>query len=299
MSIPFLLSSVVQKNVSLLAGAFGIEQTISLRRAYEQVLAHIQGWDHSLDPDDGPSIFFHGAAERDEVFSHFLTGYDLPVLAPFDEAEVSALTATVTESLNLLTRLDGDAGVAFDLLIHVLLVVRIPAFGSRSDALGLVIAGPEADWSRLEIAELLWHEAVHQALFLEDLVEPLFSVEEGELVSPEAYVRNPLLGMNRPFDLAFHGVAVSIAILDLHLRAGSCRRAIEMLPSVAPSLAELTARRHLLTKHGAEILDDLVTAAGALTSEVAELSARGMQERGERPSRRSYLELQPSWRARS
>jgi hypothetical protein len=283
----------------LLAEALGVRNAFSAGDAYSQALAQIQRWKHCFHLHERPSIFFQGTAEYNDVFSHFLASYDIPPLKPFDADEVLAIRATIMESLDLLGSLDSDARETFDIIVRALLIVRIPAFGSLSDALGIVMAGPEADWSRLEVAELLWHEAVHQALFLQDLVHPLFSIEDSALASPETCVRNPLLGVERPFDLAFHGAAVSVALLDLHLRATSHRRATELLSMLAPTIDELTARRHLLTGCGAEILDEMVDAVRTFVSDVEELAERGSQEEHELPSRRSYLELQPSWRASS
>jgi hypothetical protein len=291
-NIPFLQFSVVTRNVQLLARALNIENVASAADAYSQALQLIQGWMLRFDSYNRPSILFEGASGHEEVFSHFLALYDRPIPKPFDVHEISAISAALTESLELLARLHGDARKTFDLLVQVLLVVRIPAFGSLSDALSMIVAGPEAAWSRLEITELLWHETVHQALFLEDLVESLFSVDQSQLGTPEACVPNPLLGINRPFDLAFHGTAVSVALIDLHLRAKSHRRVAQLIPTLAPSLDELMARRNLLSRRGNEILDELVVAVSQLTAGFVDLSSRGEQEKGEHFSRRSYLDLQ-------
>lgn len=293
--IPFLRSSAVQKNVSSLSVALGVKESIQPRLAYMQAIGLIQGWCHGLPPQKGPALLYHGDAKFSGLFEHYLASYDLPTLQPFAPVEVASLTSTVTEALDLLARVDEDARSTFDILVHALLIVRIPVFGSLSDALGVVIAGPKANWSSLEVAELLWHEAVHQALFLSDLIEPLFAVAERAPELLQTQIRNPLLGMDRPFDLAFHGVAVSVALLDLHLRAESYHRVLEILHSVEPSLDELLGCRYLLTERGALILDEVRAALSELSTDVAELATRGALEGGEIPSRRSYLELQQSW----
>lgn len=295
-NMPFLSYATVRKNANALAAALGIEDAVSPASAYVRALASIQGWNECLGADSGPSMFFQGGSECNAAFAHFLCDYELPAIKPFSVSEISEVTAAIEESLDLLAKINDDLRATFDLLVRTLLIVRIPAFGGRSDALGLVMAGPEADWSRLEIAELLWHEAVHQAVFLEDLVNPLFSTGEDQLVTPEARVHNPLLGTDRSLDLAFHGAAVSTAILDLHLRAASHRKVLLLLPGLALTIHQLTARRHFMTERGGEILDELVSAVRTIAAEAAEISAQGKQHMGEHPSRRSYLDLQPSWR---
>ena len=297
--IPFLRSSAVQKNVSTLSVALGVKESIQPRLAYMQAIGLIQGWCHGLPPQKGPALLYHGDAKFSGLFEHFLASYDLPSLAPFAPVEVASLAATVSEALTLLASVDDDARSTFDILVRALLIVRIPAFGSLSDALGVVLAGPRADWSRLEVAELLWHEAVHQALFLTDLIEPLFTVAESAPELLQEKIRNPLLGVDRPFDLAFHGVAVSVALLDLHLRAESYYRALEIFHTVEPSLDELLSRRYLLTERGSLILDEIRAALREITTEVGELAIRGALDGGGRPSRRSYLDLQQSWPGRA
>lgn len=291
MSLPFLEPASVHRNVDLLALAVGTENP-SRPRAYRDALNLLQGWVLGCEP--GQALLFQGDSDAEEAIAHFMVGYDAPA-EDLGAEEARAITAAVHESLDFLANLDSGAHATLDLLVTTLLIVRIPAFGGLSDALGIVMAGPRPEWPRLEIAELLWHEAVHQALFLQELVDPLFAVEGAALTRAGAQVTNPVLGAERPFDLAFHGAAVAVAVADLHVRARS-RRAFEVLPEIRLALDEMTARQELLTARGRMLLDELTAAAEVLSAQCAALGASATEYEGMRPSRRSYLDLHPAWR---
>jgi hypothetical protein len=294
MKLSFARLSVVQRNAELLTSAMGVPRDAPPDHAYRRALNSLQGWTDR--PDAGTALFFQGGTHADASFSHFLTGYDIPPVVPFEAADTSVISAAIDESLDLLHRLDADARATFDFLIHALLVVRIPAFGSLSDALGWVLAGPEATWSRLEMAELLWHEALHQALFLFDLVDPIFRTDGAGVAAAAASVLNPVLGEDRPYDLAFHGVAVSLSIVDLHLRAGSVRHAEQLLSTLSDAVDHLTALRGLLTARGVGVLEELEQAQHTLARDLSTNTIPVTEYPGERPTRRSYLDLQPAWR---
>ena len=299
MTLRSLGPASVGSRVIALAAALELPPATTAAEAYPRALAVLQPWPDARAPNGGLRLVFAGTGEAEALFAHFLSGCELPELEPFTAEETIAVSEAVRESVALLEELDVEAGATFETLVQTLLVVRAPAFGGLSDALGVVLAGPEATWSRLEIAELLWHEGVHQALFLHDLLDPLFVSEDDRLWAESARIRNPLLDVDRPFDLAFHGAAVSIALVDLDVRAAAYRQAAALLDSALPTLEEIERRSEFLTGHGAAIFDELRSAAEACSHAIAEPATPPSVYDDEPRSRRSFLELQPDWQSTS
>jgi hypothetical protein len=297
MLLGFVRPERVEAHIATLAGALGEPAPAAAagpRATYHALLNRLQPRRCEFPAGNAIRIEFDcDDAWSAALLAHFLAGFDVPRGARLDAGEQARISEKLAAAVLRVEAYDRDAARALRLLIGCVLVVRTPSFGSLADALGAVLFGPDPAWPVDEYAELLWHEAVHQALFLEDMLAPVFA-GGAALAAEDALVENPILGVRRPFDLAFHGAVVSAALHDFYDRLGAPERALEFGGALAATLDALVARRRLLTERGRELLDELravVAASPALRAGPARPARRGPGER------RSLLTLPPSLRA--
>ena len=156
-----------------------------------------------------------------------------------------------------------------DLIIAEIAVFQVarPEAGSHSAAIGLIWLNPSDNWSVEYLAELVFHELLHNILFLEDMTRGLMQdVELLEREDTRAYsaVRKTM----RYFDSSFHAAFVAAGMSWYHHRlavAGDTtqtekmddlllhgRIAVADLQKVATR--QEAAGRPILTSNGSELL---------------------------------------------
>ena len=72
--------------------------------------------------------------------------------------------------------------------------------GSVSRRIGFVWLAPSSDWTAQECGERLWHEYLHHALFLEDMVNTVFVRDPCAMSEPENRVPSAVRGVARRYD---------------------------------------------------------------------------------------------------
>jgi hypothetical protein len=249
----------VRANVALLSAALGGDRSDGSNAGgdYFALLERVQPYPGA--PRGAGAIHIeieHDAPWARALLAHFLVHFDVPRGPAHEHGEALAIRAKLGCAIDEIGRYHDGASETLRLLVSGVLVIKTPSFGSLADALGTVMVGPGADWPVAEYAELLWHEVVHQALFLEDMINPLFSAEPAELSAPEALVDNPILATRRPYHLAFHGAAVAAALHELCAWQGERDRARQLGAALAASVDSLRAKPQYLTANGRSVLDE-------------------------------------------
>lgn len=183
----------------------------------------------------------------------------LQPLAPRTEGSV---TQCIVEAEALLRAYDATAARYVGDLIGEIILLRNEGFiaGSFWHLLGVIWMSPGTDWAVVDYAEAMLHEAVHQSMFLNDMVRGLFKTSEDELRSPELLVMSPIRGVRRPYDAAFHAATVSTTLTHFHEWTGRQDRARSLCTPLLVTLAELYERRRVLTEAGREVLDAMLDA---------------------------------------
>ena len=159
-----------------------------------------------------------------------------------------------------------------DLLIGTLVFVRKAgsAGGSFGTALGMVWLNPQHDWTTADYAEALLHETVHQALFLEQLVRGMFTVDDGHrLAEEDARVVSAILRIGRPYDASLHSAWVAIALAEFDLERGEVDEACAKLSSLRPTVDGLREKDRFLDDHGKLLLSELESRYDAAVREIS------------------------------
>ena len=130
--------------------------------------------------------------------------------------------------------------------------------GGVSNRIGLVWLAASPSWTGYGCGEHLWHEYIHQCLFLEDMVNTVFDRDGGGMREPENWVPSAVLGVPRRYDRAFHSAWVAASIAQFRARASDFDGARAVFPKLWRCLDALVQKRHLLSDNGADQLDRLV-----------------------------------------
>jgi hypothetical protein len=141
----------------------------------------------------------------------------------------------------------GSALAPLGALVRSVLVVKPPLFASHPSLLGMVVLGPQPYLDEVDLTTLLLHELVHQAIFLHDMLDPLFQ-PLARARMPLAY--NPLLDTARPLDMCFHAAFVAYAVARLYAEAGRSADAATLLEPLGPCLRALADGSSALTSRG-------------------------------------------------
>ena len=166
----------------------------------------------------------------------------------------------VKSGLRWLRRMFPDTFPVFRDAVPFLVLARKSGHvsGSVSSRIGFVWLAPRREWSAQECGEHLFHEYVHQCLFLEDMVRTLFSREPGAMEEPRDLIVSALRGLPRRYDQSYHSAFVAAAIIEYRARASNLEGARALFAMLWPCMDALATRRHFLTENGEEQLDRLI-----------------------------------------
>lgn len=174
--------------------------------------------------------------------------------SPFPEPErvvAAAQLQPVIERLQRSLAAQGSQAVLCALIRNIL-VVKAPLFASHPCLLGMVVVGPTPYLDEVDLTTLLLHELVHQAIFLHEMLDPLFrSATRAEL--PLAY--NPLLDAARPIDMCFHAAFVSYVVARVYAESGRSAEAAALLAPLGRCLRVLGEGSNALTPRGKAYLE--------------------------------------------
>ena len=141
--------------------------------------------------------------------------------------------------------------------------------GSVSNRLGFVWLAPCASWIGRDCGEHLYHEFIHQSLFVEDMVGGLFR-DTSSMTSPDRLAFSAIRGLPRRYDQSYHSAFVASGIIEYRARASDIAGARALLPALWLCLDALDRERELLTDNGEEQLDQLVDCVFRQADELAQ-----------------------------
>ena len=130
--------------------------------------------------------------------------------------------------------------------------------GSVSNRIGLLWLAPSPSWTGQTCGEHLFHEYIHQCLFLEDMVNTVFDRDGCGMWEPENRVPSAVRGVPRRYDQSFHSAFVAAGIAEFRARASDFDGARAVFPRLWLCLDALVRKRHVLSDNGADQLDRLV-----------------------------------------
>lgn len=215
------------------------------------------------DVDEGPSLRFAVDDEVSAFIARVLNGGELApvaVLRLSPDAEFLA-RSRYAEAVDVLAAFHPGIPESVQRLIGTLLFVHVAncAGGSSDDAIGTVWISPRPDWSAARYAECLCHELAHQALFLEDMLSPVFDFEDQE---EEPLIVSSIRRVRRPYSSAFHAAVVGGVLVEMHGALGMPAEAERLVEGLSASVAEFRDKPQHLTAKGLEMLSNLEQIAG-------------------------------------
>lgn len=195
---------------------------------------------------------------------------DVSVVEAVAIEDVENIVASVRAARRLLGDYDKGAAELVENLIASFLFVRVDGYfgGSFWHVLGAVWMSPKPGWTIHDYAENILHESVHQAMFLDDMVNTLFAAPPEVLSSEAMLITSSIRGTKRPFDFAFHAATVSAALIQFYEWLNVDKRAIELCEGVLETLVELDQKSYLLSERGRTILTrmiDIVATSSTIT----------------------------------
>jgi hypothetical protein len=165
----------------------------------------------------------------------------------------------IAGALSLIREVDADTFGSINTLIGTFLLARLEGFegGSISSLIGAIWIALGPDRPVEDFAELIVHESVHNALFLEDMVHGVFVDGEARLGEEDALVTSAILRIPRGYDKAFHSAVVSVVLAELDQRLGRADKAASSLEPLLATLTGLREKADMLTDNGRRVLTEL------------------------------------------
>lgn len=173
--------------------------------------------------------------------------------------EIPWLETMHASALELLESYSSDMPHLVSRLVGCCLISRSRDFRSASFpfALGAIWLSPDRSWMTVDYAESLLHETTHQALYLDDMVNSLFSATPEVLDEPENRVVSAVRGVERRYDRAFHAASVATVLGHFHENFGHSDEAARYWTPLPTALQALEARKGVLADRGKALLREM------------------------------------------
>jgi hypothetical protein len=259
---PVLSLDRIAESAATVAGYARLETPgASLRSAFLRALDRLQRFHLDLHPDEAEVglSFAPASPVEEEAYGEVMIVDHLPQGWSYGPEEAAA-RRRVAEGLRIIARLDPALHRAINTIVGTFIMARMAGYegGSISSVIGVIWIGLPVTRPAVDFADLIVHEYVHQALFLEDMVHCLFLDGEARMGHEDGLVTTTILKIPRGYDKAFHSAFVAAALTELHHRLGDDRRALGFLDPLAVTLSGLQEKNHFLTEHGRIVLDSLI-----------------------------------------
>lgn len=148
---------------------------------------------------------------------------------------------------------------AFKELIAFIVLAKRPGFGGGtvSNRIGLIWLAPEMYWTDDDWLENLVHEFIHNALFLEDMVNTVFTAGGSRLGEEDALAMSAIRQVKRGYDKAYHSAFVSYGLIEHYLWLNKKDKAIKFIDPLVICVEDLVKNTNFITKHGEALLFEL------------------------------------------
>jgi hypothetical protein len=268
---PFVIQpAYVEQNAREIAWAILGFTDGDARTLLHTTLNRIQPDTYNWTPGaSGPDIQFDAVDGLQEaILRRIMVVDELPSSWEFEAAIRPECRTCVQRAFCTLAELDPEIHRAVTMVLAAILFGRLEHFGggSNSSAIGCLWLNPKPTWTDIDWLENIFHEYVHQCLFIDDMRHGLFEVDGQILAEDKALVVSALLEIPRPYDRAFHSCFVSFALMQLALLIRMPERVVPHVQPLRVTLNRLREKSHYLTPHGSYVLEALDDAFAAFQS---------------------------------
>jgi len=176
----------------------------------------------------------------------------------FPENERDEVIYKITKAIELLKVLNPVLSSMITRHFGTIYVAKKKGFGGGtvSSLLGLLWLNPPKKWNIVDYAEALYHEFIHNSLFLDDMVNSIFPDPE-KCTDPEALTTSTILKKKRPIDRSFHAANVAIGIMHFYYMLGDPKQAYKYKEDLNLTINELNQRTQFFGERGLEILEQM------------------------------------------
>jgi len=159
-------------------------------------------------------------------------------------------------ALRMIGALSPPLGRMVESLIADIVCVRVEASGggTASNLLGIVWLSPHRNWTTIDYAECLVHEATHLNVFLGDM---LYGIYQNPRAVKDTLVVSAIRKVPRAIDKALHSACVAAALVHFYGLLRDQKTVESFLAPLATCVDDLAQHREVLTSYGVAIVDAL------------------------------------------
>lgn len=193
------------------------------------------------------------------TFQHIMDTEKMEVGWQYHEREVDQIIMKTKDALDFVKKNFPSIRAGIDIIIGSFLYAKLRGFqgGSISDIIGAVWLGPSLEWSVIDYAERIVHEYVHQCLFLDEMVNTIFSKSVPRMAMTDGLVVSSILKHKRGYDKSFHSAFVATILLYFYHKLKILPKVDTSPNSILLTIRDLKAKSYFLTSHGKKILLEL------------------------------------------
>ena len=253
----------VDENMKALIEAAGGEDTTDPTSGYVKTLNRIQARPISLDgvceASGSPRRIYRFTDPLDAAILEYFLEERAEASHLYDQDRCDEIEQRFGEGRDLLESFDGSVTRILDSLVARILLARKRGFGGASSGvtLGCIWLSPPTSWSATDFAEALYHETLHQALFLEEMIRGVYRVDIATMSAPDGQVVSAIRKERRPFGASFHAACVAAGLIDLYRFLGDRDRVDSLMEGLGPSVDEMASKREFLDEDGQAILGEI------------------------------------------
>lgn len=176
----------------------------------------------------------------------------------YNEEEQKEIRYNIEKALELINILHPDLHNLIHLLTGTYACYKKEGFGggSVSSIIGLTWLSPPKKWTVIDYAEALYHEFVHNSLFLDDMVNSVFP-DPTACAQEEALVTSTILKRKRPLDRAYHSACVAVALMHFYYMLRDFKKMESFYEPLRKTVFELNEKEEYLGERGLETLKGL------------------------------------------
>jgi hypothetical protein len=225
-------------------------------------LARIQPLGLNFHSDDREIYlnFAPASPGEEDAFRTVMVVESLPPGWAFSPDEQIAVMRRVSDALRVINGLDPLLLEALRTIVGAFALAKLPTYdgGSISNLIGAIWLGLDPARPIIDFAEVIFHEYIHQSLFLEDMVHSIFLVGESEMDLAEYRVTSAIRKIPRGYDKSFHSAVVAVALARFYRKLGMPDKSDEFWSPLGTTVSELQGDTRFLSNHGRAVLADLV-----------------------------------------
>lgn len=177
----------------------------------------------------------------------------------YNDHQQEEITNNLNKAFQLLEILHPGLRSLVDRLIGTILCFNVKGFGggSASGVIGLIWFSPHPKWTIVDYADALYHEFIHNSIFLEDMINGVLPKQE-VCETEDALTTSAILKKKRPLDRAYHSAGVSIGLMHFYHMMNDHKKANSFLDPLKITLSELKTKKNLLRERGIQNLDGMI-----------------------------------------